>query len=309
MDHSIEQQEEESAVFNSTSSSAIDSCSLVLSAKNIGHRISRRQDGSTTILVPAAAKEAAAYQLDCYFRENRNWPPRDQPVAISPISSTPPTFWLIALLALFYTVTGPWDYRSTWFSGGAGDATAVLSQGQYYRLVTALTLHADLSHLLGNCLIGGILLHFFLQINGTGVGLLALLISATLGNYVNVLVHGGNHLFVGFSTAVFSIIGMLSIYQLIEKRKSFGIRMFIPLMAGAALLAMLGSSGVRTDLGGHLFGLLSGMACGLLLELKPLRRMKQSSLVQTCCALIALAILLLSWNMALSPISSLESVG
>ncbi|MBE0585078.1 MAG: rhomboid family intramembrane serine protease, partial [Desulfofustis sp.] len=246
MDNAINEPEEESAVFNSTSNSAVDTCSLVLSAKGIGHRISRQQDGSITIFVPAAVEEAAAYQLDCYFRENRNWPPPDQPARMSTISATPPTFWLIAALALFYAVTGPWDYRSVWFSSGSGDAAAVLYHGQWYRLVTALTLHADVSHLLGNCLIGGILLHFFLQINGTGLGLLTLLISATVGNYLNVLVHGGDHLFVGFSTAVFSIIGMLSIHQILEQRKPFGIRMFIPPMAGAALLAMLGSSGVRT---------------------------------------------------------------
>ena len=301
MEPSSHQTGEEKAVFNSASNTDIDTCSLVLSSKNIGHRISRRQDGMTTILVPVGSEEAAAYQLDCFFRENRNWPPRDQPGAAPSIASTPPTLWLVGGLALFYAVTGPWDYNSPWFSNGAGDATAVLAHGEYYRLVTALTLHADFSHLLGNCLVGGFLLHFFLQINGSGMGLLTLLISAALGNYANVMVHGGNHLFVGFSTAVFSIVGMLSIHQILEQRQPFGIKMFVPLMAGAALLAMLGSSGARTDLGGHLFGLLAGIACGLILGLKQVRSMRRSSFAQTCFFLMSVAVLLICWNMALSP--------
>jgi rhomboid protease GluP len=300
MEPSSNQTEEESVVFNSVSNTDIDTCSLVLSAKNIGHRISRHQDGTTTILVPARSQEAAAYQLDCFFRENVDWPPKDRSSPPSVLSTTPPTLWLIGALALFYMVTGPWNYSSAWFSSGAGDATAVLADGQYYRLVTALTLHADFSHLLGNCLIGGILLHFFLQINGTGLGLLALLSSAALGNYANVLAHGGNHLSVGFSTAVFAIVGMLSVHQILEQRQPFGIRVFVPLMAGAALLAMLGSSGVRTDFGGHLFGLFSGIACGFILGQKRIRLAGRSSFIQTCCFLISVSVLLTCWNMALN---------
>ena len=46
----------------------------------------------------------------------------------------------------------------------AGDSAAILNNFQLYRLVTALTLHADIVHLLGNCFLGGFLLHFFFHI-------------------------------------------------------------------------------------------------------------------------------------------------
>ncbi len=176
----------------------------------------------------------------------------------------------------------------------------MLAGGQWYRLITSLTLHADFAHLAGNCLIGGILFYFFLQINGAGFGLLAVLLSGAAGNLTNDLAHGRDHLSVGFSTAIFGIIGMLSMYQMAEQRQPFGLRLFIPFMAGAALLAMLGSSGERTDLGSHLFGLLSGLVIGLFIALKPIKQLRQSPFLQISLFILAIAVLILSWNSALS---------
>lgn len=294
------QQAEEAVVYYSARNLDIENCSLVLSAKNIGHRLRQEPDGTTTILVPAGLAAEARYQLDCFFTENKNWPLRD--LAPPPaITAAPPTLMLMVALALFHRFTGPWQHDSIWFSQGAGDASAILYHGEWYRLLTALTLHADLTHLLSNFFIGGLLMHFFLQIHGFGLGLLAVLLSSCVGNYLNVVVHGGNHRFVGFSTAVFAMIGMLSVHQLVEQRRPLGIRTLLPLMGGVGLLAMLGSSGERTDIGAHLFGLLAGIAGGFILGLEPIRRMKHSSFLQTCLFFASVSILLITWNMALSP--------
>jgi membrane associated rhomboid family serine protease len=301
MDPVDSQQAEEAIVYHSARNTDIENCSLVLSAKNIGHRLRQDHNGTITILVPASRAEEARYQLDCFFRENENWP-LQEPLRGSPaITAAPPTLLLIVALAVFHRVTGPWRYDSIWFSQGAGDASAILYHGEWYRLLTALTLHADLPHLLGNVLIGGLLMHFFLQIHGSGLGFLAILLASGAGNYLNVIVHGGTHRFVGFSTAVFAIIGMLSVYQLVEQRRPPSIRTLLPLMGGVALLAMLGSSGERTDLGAHLFGLLAGIASGFILGLEPIRKLKYSSFLQTCLFFVSVSILLIAWNMALSP--------
>ena len=295
------QNAEEAVVYISTRQRDIENCSLVLSAKNIGHRLRPDDNGATMILVPAGLAEEARHQLELFFRENKNWPQQDA-VATSPgMTAAPPTLFLLGALALFYYITGPWQYDSVWFAGGAGDANAILQDGQWYRLITALTLHADLPHLLGNCLIGGLLMHFFLQIHGTGVGLLAILLTGMAGNYINVALRGGDHLFVGFSTAVFSIIGMLSLYQIVELRRPFGIRALLPLMGGVGLLAMLGTGGIRTDLGAHLFGLAAGVAGGFCLGLPAVRRLKSSPFLQTCLFFLSVSILLVCWNLALSP--------
>lgn len=301
MEQHSEPTESETIVFATTDQSTIEICSLVLSAGNIKHRIRREPDGSRVLLVAETAAPGAVDQLERYFQENKDWPPRHQAVVTGPASARPPSILLSGALAVFYLITGPWQPTSPWFAGGAGDASAIIYHGQWYRLLTALTLHADFAHLAGNCLIGGFLLHFFLQIHGTGLGVLAVLLSAMLGNYLNVQMHGGNHLFVGFSTAVFSMIGMLSVYQVLVQRQPLGIRMLVPFMAGAALLAMLGSSGQRTDLGGHLFGLLAGLGCGLVLGLKPLRLLRDSPFFQSCALLTATFLVMICWNLALAP--------
>ena len=270
----------ETTVISSTHHDLIDSCSLVLSAKSIAHRIQQDSSGTITIITSPQVVERARYQLRLYLEENKNWPP---PQVIAQHASFPsllPTIILIGSLAFFFMITGPWRSSSLWFETGANDADAILDGGQWYRLITSLTLHADFSHLAGNCLIGAILIYYFLQINGVGFGLLAIILSGSAGNLINILAHGGNHLSVGFSTAVFSIIGMLSMYQMIEQRQPFGIRLFVPFMAGAALLAMLGSSGARTDLGSHLFGLFSGLIVGLIIALKPVKELRQSTFMQ-----------------------------
>ncbi len=302
MDQPAEPTADEKTIITASDSAVIETCSLVLSATGIKHRTSQQPDGSIALVVDGAVADRAVRELEHYFRENRDWPPPPRtPAATASSSSTPPSILLSGALAVFYLITGPWQPESPWFAGGAGDASAIIYDGQWYRLITALTLHADFAHLAGNCLIGGFLLHFFLQIHGTGLGLLAVLLAAMLGNFVNVQVHGGSHLFVGFSTAVFSMIGLLAAHQIHVSGTLFSARMFIPVLAGAALLGMLGSSGARTDLGGHLFGLLAGLFCGLLLSSSPLRAGRHSPFVQTCCLLAAVALVMISWNQALAP--------
>ena len=297
MDPQANQTDDEQEVFASRNPDTIISCSLVLSAKSINHRIQQHDDGSASIHVAAAKSEQAMYQLHCFFTENIDWPPKREETERTVHSATGATMLLIGALALFFlTQTGPWHQHSFWFQAGAGNAEAILKHGEWYRLVTALTLHADLSHLAGNCLIGGFLVYFFFQIHGAGLGLLALLLSAATGNYINVLAHGSDHIFVGFSTAVFSTIGMLSMHQVINRRQFFGIRMLVPFMAGAALLAMLGSSGQRTDLGSHLFGLISGLIFGLLLETTLLSSMRTSPFLQLCCLIGGICLVLFSWS-------------
>jgi len=275
------------------------SCSLVLSSAGISHRVSQAPH-NLMLQVATENLHAANFQIQAYRDENRNWPPK-------PFASTdnftpllqPPTLLLVGCLALLYTVTGPWSAHSFWFTQGAGDAEAILQKGEYYRLITALTLHADSVHLLGNCLFGGFLFHFFCRLTGNGLGLFAMLVTATLANYINVVLHGNNHLFVGFSTAVFAIIGMLAMISR-EHRAGKRYLQILPFMAGAALLAMIGSSGERTDLGAHLFGLCCGLVTGWLLSRPLLQSLRQSMAFQATLFSAAIATIYLAWKVALS---------
>ncbi len=277
----------------------IMACSLVLSSVGISHRVLSTPEHKT-IQVASEDLHAARFQIQAYKYENRNWPPRpDISVKTFEPFLQPPTLLLLGALALFFTTTGPWSAHSFWFSEGAGDAAKILQQHEYYRLITALTLHADTVHLLGNCFFGGFLFHFFCRLTGNGLGLFAMLFTAGLGNYLNVLLHGGEHLFVGFSTAVFAIIGMLAMLGRHNRVSKRYIRI-IPFMAGAALLAMIGSSGERTDLGAHLFGLCCGFVSGWILGRPLFLRLREYKLLQSSLFLLSCAVIVLSWQTALT---------
>lgn len=273
--------------------------SLVLSAADISHRIALHPGEHMEIWVAPAQKEKAMFELAAYLRENQ-----DPPEGLGGEDTFTPTFramapLLIGSLILMYGVTGEWQADSSWFQHGAGDSRAILEDFQFYRLITPLTLHADLVHLLSNSVFGVFLLHFFFHLTGNGIGLAALLLTATTANLLNVMVHGPGHLFVGFSTATFSVIGMLCTMNFIGRSPKFGLRLFMPIMAGLALLAFLGSSGERTDLGGHLFGLLCGLIGGHMVRLPCFHILRNSLVLQSLLGTAAISFVVGCWLLAL----------
>jgi membrane associated rhomboid family serine protease len=287
----------ETLLRTTTSREELNTLSLVLSSARIDHRIRFVSEHRMEIHLHAELMELAEEQIQRFEEENKNWPapPRRDDFlpgfrAMSPI--------VISLLVYIFSKSGNWQTGSQWFTGGAGDSAAILEAHELYRLVTALTLHADLVHLLSNCILGGILLHYFFLITGNGLGLFSLLATATLANWINVLARGPGHHFVGFSTAVFSVIGILCVLGSRERPTS-PLRL-LPLMAGLALLAMLGSGGERTDLGGHFFGLLVGLAGGALLKMKKLLFLRSSATLQTALAFFSIFVLFWCWHLALS---------
>lgn len=174
---------------------------------------------------------------------------------------------LVSLLLLsFFAVTGPRVGDSAWFSAGASNAERVL-HGEWWRTVTALTLHADTAHVLSNVGIGTLVVGAVMRAEGIGWGAALVLASGAAGNLLNAWAHQTLHSSVGFSTAVFGAIGILGGLAYMH-----GLRRVRPLrpawtaLAGAlALLALLGTSEKsNVDLLAHLFGGVAGVALGLL---------------------------------------------
>ncbi len=238
--------------------------SLVLLSVNIPHRI-EREERDWQIFVEAEKAEEAKRQLDAYVRENMNWPPVGPEVVHNSALSAkqPPTVLLMGLLVLFHAVTGPWSWQSKWFRQGAVDLGPILHQGEWWRLFTALTLHADVVHLTGNVLIGGMVVHFLSLEIGSGLAWSLLVLAGAAGNYLNLLWRHGQHLSIGFSTSVFGAVGILC--GLMVRRLVHWRELLLPLGAGVGLLAMVGTSGQRTDLGAHFCGLGAGFVLGVLL--------------------------------------------
>jgi rhomboid protease GluP len=204
----------------------------------------------------------------------------------------------LGVLALFFTYTGPWSAGNPWFIRGAIDSAAVLDRGEWWRLLTALTLHADQVHLVGNCLIGGVILHFLGKTFGYGLAWLLLLFNGGLANFLNIALRRQPHLSVGLSTSIFAAIGLFTGLQL-SRFKTRPLReLLLPLAAGAGLLAFLGSEGIRTDLGAHFFGFICGVCCGAGLDLAGILERTRRPFVQCVLFLISLATILLCWLLA-----------
>ncbi len=272
--------------------------SFVLTALRIPHRVVC-ENHVFSLIVPSESQSLALRELEEFFQETRAQP-SDTTLINRKEGATlqPPTLLLVGSLVILYAITGPWNSNSIWFQKGAGDSQAILQHAEWFRLVTALTLHANLLHLVSNCILGGFLLHFFLLLVGTGIGLFAMLLAAVTGNGINVLLHGPGHIFVGFSTAIFAVVGMLATLNYKSKGSGFQSRLQLPLVGAFALLAMLGSSGEHTDLGAHLFGLLSGLVMGKILRLPPIKKLRRSFAAQTLFFLISLSIFSCCWIVA-----------
>ena len=274
--------------------------SLILSAADIAHRVAGGAQGGWTILVAPDYAEPARRELTAYEQENRHWPETPPtPDAFTPHFRAQ-SILIVASLMFFHAVTGPWSPHSSWFADGAIDSGKILHQAEYFRLLTALCLHADLVHLLGNCFLGGFLLHFFFLLLGNGLGMFSLLVGASLANGINVLAHGPGHHSVGFSTAVFTVIGILSALNYRHYRFTRPSRLLLPLMAGAAMLAMLGSGSGdgKTDLGAHLFGLFSGLSVGTVLGFERIFRLRENSRLQAFLWTVSVMLVLFSWKIA-----------
>lgn len=184
---------------------------------------------------------------------------------------------------------------------GKSQAALVL-EGQYWRLVTALTLHADLPHVLGNALFGGFFLTAVAARLGVGVGLLSFVVTGMLGNLANALYYGSAHSSIGASTGVFGLVGVLVGFAAWQRHRAAlpGRGAWVALGAGLAIVAMLGSGGPRVDFSAHLFGLAAGALTGLLLAPPIASRARLRAVGQSLAAAAAFAILFGSWLRALA---------
>ncbi len=155
--------------------------------------------------------------------------------------------------------------NSKLFIQSLGASADAIMQGEIFRSVTALLIHANHPHLVGNMVGIAIFGSAVCSLVGWGAGWLLILLAGICGNLLNALLHGSGHLSVGASTAVFGAIGFLAAVQFIRKFRTpgQGLRALMPLGGGLALLAILGS-GPHTDIMAHLFGFLSGCFFGLI---------------------------------------------
>lgn len=278
---------------------AAEEWALVLTALDIVWQLEERL-GGWHLKVAAADAERAAAALGAYAAERSN-PPVGTPFT-EHRGGTITSCAAAILLLLFFAVTWIWWPTLAWTTRGSATA-ARISAGEWWRVVTALTLHADLPHVLGNSVALALLATAVSRWFGAGVGLWLILVSGAGGNAVNALVRGGAHSAVGASTAVFGAVGILTALQLTRRWRAppsglMRMRAWAPLAAGLALLALLGSS-ETSDVAAHLFGFACGGVLGFLAS-----RLRAERLVgwpQAALAIAAAAAIWGCWWLALEP--------
>ena len=262
--------------------------------------------GGWVLRVALADYDRAVEAIDLYEIENENWPPPrtgDEPRHDA--SALVPTAFVAAMLFYLY-VTGPAAAGSAWFTRGRADALLLWSEP--WRMVTALTLHADAQHVIGNAISGSIFGAMVSRRLGGAGALLAILVSGILGNALNALHHlPDGHRSIGASTAIFGAVGILAALQTVlswgkhRQGRPFGlVDMVAPVIGGLALLGALGAGKGNTDLWAHGFGFLSGIGVGLVagLALRG-RKSAPSKWVQGASLAAAAALVAGAWALAL----------
>ena len=226
--------------------------------------------GEYRLLVEPRIFEQARDQVARFERESIGWPPRPDWESAPTREARPltPLLWAMVVSALFHA-QGEWPAIT---ERGAMDAQAVFEHGEWWRLATALFLHADAGHLISNALIGIVVFTALISTMGERLGWLLLAGASLTGNLVMAaVIYPATYRSLGSSTAIFAGIGLLTgraIGKMRHTKHPHRWRaMFVPLAAGLSLLGLYGAGGVHTDVGAHVTGFLAGLGFGVLAAL------------------------------------------
>lgn len=292
---------------------------LVLQAKAIPYRYID-EPPFRSLFVPPVAARAAVHEI-ISFEGEKPLPPLPRPRH----DKNSHRYWYVILLLiiwhwmrLYATASFPSlpQNPEAWAAAAGLDAYKVATLHEWWRSITALTMHADAAHLMSNAFLGLVFGVFLCAHTGLGLGAMLILLGGALGNIATAYVKPASSLSIGFSTAVFATIGLLAgiaaaktarhVLEYKEKnRKKTALRSGVfkslpPLAAALGLLAMFGGSDApNVDYLAHVMGLLSGTVLGLgtgycapgLLELEGRRNL----VLQWCCFTVSIAFVVGCW--------------
>jgi membrane associated rhomboid family serine protease len=226
------------------------------------------------------------------------------PVHIPKLPKIQPRAWigsilyvLVMMVVAFAAGSGALGFD--WLEGGSLNG-AIPATHEWWRVVTALTLHADVGHLLSNLAFGTVFGLLASRSLGSGVAWASILIGAMMGNALDAAYMPVEQRSIGASTAVFAALGILSAYAWtletatnLRWAKRLG-----PLIAGVILLGFLGAGGERTDVVAHVTGFASGCLLGVALGKIPEHRFDSRGL-QWLAGTFTLATIAVAWWFAM----------
>ncbi len=267
--------------------------SLVLLSQGIEHRLLRSEEGPFQIFIVPEFEAAARQQLSLYHQEN---PPKEENPPL-PLSFSLQPLWV--LLAPMLVTLLDFSEKVNLHGPGLSDAAKVL-KGEWWRSLTAQTLHGDARHLASNLLCGYIVMNMITF----RIPLLRLApfiaVAAAIANICVSATVQTDFRSLGFSTFVFAAIGCLAVieFRLMPKESHGMLRRFAPLCGAASLAVFLGL-GENADILGHAYGFLAGLFCGFIPNKKSLRWGSPLSSADGLGLLFYYGLYLLAWKMAL----------
>ena len=282
----------------------IENWRLVLSARRIPVR-AIPQRNPRELLVPEKLLAVACDEISLYRQENPVRIPVKTERRLTLSDNALTSLCVLFLIGIFHNLTyfqisGFGHAVIDWLQLGSADNSKILA-GEWWRCATALTLHADGQHLLGNILIGGYFVARLCQITGSGLGWLLILASGISGNLINALFQSPGHNAVGASTAIFGAIGIAGAFGAVYAEKKSIRYIILPLAAAGTLLTFLGAGTTdgRTDVAAHIFGFICGILIGFPGGMMLKRKGAPKGMRNIAYGCIAVCIVLGSWLLAL----------
>lgn len=266
--------------------------SLMLLSQDIPSTIEHSPEWGWCLVVTAEDYRHAVEQIRQYRAENFQWPWRQQ-IRHEITFDWASLFW-VALICLVYWLNA---YRINLNGPGMMDSQAV-SRGEWWRLVTAVFLHANLGHLMANAGFGFVLLGLTMGVYGTGIGLLAALLAGVGGNVAAWLLDP-EHLSLGASGMVLGCLGLLAIPAAsVPRGKARAFKTLVTGIAAGLMLFLLLGSSPSADLVAHAGGFVSGLLLGGLFRLTP--RLFRNTTANLVGGSLFCLLVLLSWCLALA---------
>jgi membrane associated rhomboid family serine protease len=177
----------------------------------------------------------------------------------------------------------------------------LVHSGQWWRLFTAVTLHADVAHLAANLATGFLMLGLVMGTYGYGVGLLVSYLSGVGGFVGGLLFLPESHRSLGASGWILGALGLLGAQWIALWRHGMTGKEVAArgVLSGCLLLVLLGlSPRENTDVLAHVAGFISGMLLGAVMAFLPQKLLQRPAINGVSLALLV-ALIVGTWWMAL----------
>lgn len=267
--------------------------SLVLISQGIESVPARRaEDGAWVLEVPGHEWARARESIAAYERENATvW--RREVKWTGLLFDAHAVLWFLALV-LFHFLA--WHWQKDFQPRGMMHLDAV-RHGEWWRVFTAMTLHADAAHLAANATTGLVFLGLAMGCFGAGGAWLLSLLGGALSFVVTGLLRGEPYFSRGASGFVMASLGLLAAHSLMlsrhEKRVVWIGRGVI---AGSLLVVMLGLS-PESDVTAHVCGFFAGLVLGVMALRFHVPLAKRG--LSVACAVAGLVLVVATWWLAL----------